>query len=411
MTTIDNGIVSLTFSSDYVVEENITAESINLIDGIATGNNTNNLFTKTQQNHNDIMKRMVDDDNVNHPEPYSEMYMRSYIKYADHFKNSKIVPEDILSVRSKKYTVLPINYRNVWNNYKEQLAIHWVVEEVDLSKDVYDWIHKLSADDRFFLMHVLAFFSAADGLVNANIKTNCIDVVTIKEAECAYGCQFNMENIHGEMYSLMIETFVKDEDVKRGLIDSIRRMPAIKRKADWCKKWIDSDTTYAHKLVAFAFVEGVFFSGSFCSIFWLKTRSGGIMPGLRKSNKFIARDENKHFELACILNGLLKNRLREEIVHEMLEEAIAIEIDFIIESLPCKLLGMNSDSMIEYIKYVADRSLVQLGYTKKYNAENPFEFMKKIDTYVKGNFFEDREDSYSNSKIGNVREFEILTEF
>lgn len=401
------GITRLTFSSNYI-EQDISNELLDEeIDEFAVPN----YQLKSSVNVHDITAKFLSNEDTVYPDPYEESYMKSYLKYVDHFKNPKILPEDILTVRSKKYTVLPIRYKKVWQNYKEQLAIHWVVEEVDLSKDVYDWEHKLSDDDRFFLMHVLAFFAAADGLVNANIKSNCIDVVTIKEAECAYGCQFNMENIHGEMYSLMIETFIKDDKIKEGLIDSIRRMPSIKKKADWCKKWIDSDTTYAHKIVAFAFVEFVFFSGSFCSIFWLKTRSGGIMPGLRKSNKFIARDENKHFELACILYGQLKNKLKEEVVYEILDEAIAIEIEFIVESLPCKLLGMNSDSMIEYIKYVADRSLVQLGYSKRYNAENPFEFMKKIDTYVKTNFFEDREDSYSSSKIGNVREFEILNEF
>ena len=341
----------------------------------------------------------------------TETYLPAYYKYASEFMNPDIQKEPILSTTSSRYTVYPIQYKDVWNNYKDQLKINWVIEEVDLSKDVAHWHNNLSANDRKFIMHVLAFFAAADGIVNANIKENLIDVVKIKEAECAYGKQFEMENAHGEMYSLMLETFVKDNNLKDKLINSIKTMPSIKKKAVWCKKWIDSDKTYAHKLVAFAIVEGIFFSGSFASIFWLKTRPGAIMPGLRKSNKFISRDENKHVELACILYGLLKNKLKESVIYEILEEAIVIEEEFINSSLPCRLLGMNAELMSQYIKYVADRLLVQLGYQKKYNAENPFEYMKKIDTFVKSNFFEERNDAYSNGFIDNPRVFELLTDF
>jgi len=286
--------------------------------------------------------------------------------------------EPILSLNSCKYTVFPIEYRSVWKNYKDQLKLNWVVQEIDLSKDVIHWADKLNSTDRIFIMYVLAFFASADGIVNANIKQNLIDVVTIKEAECAYGKQFEVENVHGEMYSLLLDTFIKDNVLKKNLIESIRTMPSIKRKAMWCKKWINSDKTYAHKLVAFAIVEGVFFSGSFASIFWLKTRPGSIMPGLRKSNKFIAKDEAKHVELACILYSLLKNKLKESVIYEIFAEAIEIEDQFINDALPCRLLGMNANLMSIYIKYVADRLLVQLGYRKKYNAENPFEYMKKL---------------------------------
>lgn len=397
--------VKLVLSGDRV--ENYKNELIEEEDDAGTENFSDN----TSNNLYNISSKFIEHSDDDFPDPYEETYMTAYKKYRHHFQNPNILPEEILSIRSQRYTVFPIKYPTVWKNYKEQSALHWVAEEVDLSKDVYDWEKKLSDDDRYFLMHVLAFFAAADGIVNANIKENCIDVVKIKEAECAYGFQFMMENIHAEMYGLMIDTFIKDYKVKAGLIDSLKCMSSIKKKGMWCEKWIKSDTTYAHKILAFYIVESIFFSGSFCSIFWLKTRSDGIMPGLRSSNKFIARDENKHAELACIMYSLLKNKLTKEIVYEILEEAIEIEIEFITESLPCKLLGMNSESMIEYIKYVADRSLVQFGYPKKYNAENPFEFMKKIDTYVKKNMFEDREDSYSNSKIGNNRTFEILTEF
>ncbi|AVL94903.1 ribonucleotide reductase small subunit [Moumouvirus australiensis] len=350
----------------------------------------------------------LENNSVGESLPEDEDYMLSYNKYVNDFENDKIIPEPILSIASERYTVYPIVYNNVWKNYKDQLKINWVVEEVDLSKDVSDWNNSLSENDRIFIMHVLAFFASADGIVNANIKENLIDVVKIKEAECAYGKQFEMENAHGEMYSLMLDTFIKDDILKEKLIKAIKTMPSIKKKADWCNKWIKSDKTYAHKLVAFAIVEGVFFSGSFASIFWLKTRQGNVMPGLIKSNKFIARDENKHVELASILFSLLKNKLKESVVYEIIDEAIQIEDEFINDSLPCRLLGMNSELMSQYIKYVADRLLVQLGYRKKYFVENPFEYMKKIDVFVKANFFEERNDAYSDAKIDNPRIFTIL---
>lgn len=342
----------------------------------------------------------------------TEPYLASYLKYASDFIDEQIKTEPILSLKNQRYTVYPIEYPTIWKNYKDQLKLNWVVEAVDLSKDRKHWDNNLSANDRKFIMHVLAFFASADGIVNANIKENLIDVVKIKEAECAYGKQFEVENMHGEMYALMLDTFVKNEYLKMKLINSIKTMPAIKKKAKWCRRWIDSDKTYAHKLVAFAIVEGIFFSGSFASIFWLKTRPGKIMPGLIKSNKYIARDENKHVELACLLYGLLENKLKESVIHEILDEAIAIEEEFINESLPCRLLGMNSDLMSQYIKYVSDRLLVQLGYKKKFHVENPFEYMKKIDTFVKANFFEERNDEYqADAVIDNPKEFVFLDDF
>ena len=344
-------------------------------------------------------------------EAVTEPYLPSYRKYAQDFLDPEIKNEPILSTTSSRYTVYPIQYEQVWKNYKNQEKINWVVEEVDLSKDLVHWETKLSNNDRIFIMHVLAFFASADGIVNANIKQNLIDVVKIKEAECAYGKQFQMECVHGELYSLMLDTFVKDENLKSKLINSIKSMKSIKKKAKWCEQWIDSDKTYAHKLVAFAIVEGIFFSGSFASIFWLKTRPGSIMPGLRKSNKFIARDENQHVDLACIIYSLLKNRLRQSIIYEIFEQAIEIEIEFINDSLPCRLLGMNANLMTQYIRYCADRLLVQLGYQKKYNVSNPFEYMKKIDMFFKINFFEDRNDEYSDAKIDNPRIFEFMNVF
>lgn len=338
-----------------------------------------------------------------------EEYLIAYRKYKDDF-NGDIVHEPILSEASSQYTSFPINFPTIYENYKRQLKINWVVEEVDLSKDVANW-SKLSKDEKYFIMHILAFFAASDGIVNENIKVNMVDLIKIKEGEMAYGKQFEMENVHGIMYSLMLDTFIKNPVLKNKLINSIKTMSCIKKKAAWCKKWISSDKTFAHKLVAFTIVEGVFFSGAFASIFWLKTKMGSVMPGLRKSNKFIARDEYLHVELACLIKELLKNNLKQSVVYEIIEEAVLIEDEFINSSLPCRLLGINSDLMSQYIRYVADRLLVQLGYVKKYQATNPFEFMEKIDTYVKDNFFEGRNDSYSDAKIDNPRIFDTSASF
>ena len=387
--------------------------SILLNDELESDNNINILdqqLLNNQPDTNDEHYEIIFDDGMDNEYENldTEPYMESYIKYQDDFMDTNIKIEPILSLTSERYTVRPIQYDSIWKLYKRQIEMNWTVEEVILHKDIDDWKNRMSDDDRKFLMHVLAFFSAADGIVNANIKLNLIDVVKIKEAECAYGKQFEMENVHGDMYSLMLDTFIKDEKLKNKLIDAVKTMPAIKKKAMWCKKWIDSDKTYAHKLIAFAIVEGIFFSGSFASIFWLKTRPGSIMQGLRKSNKFIARDESMHVELACSLYSLLKNKLKESVVHEILDEAIAYEDEFINASLPCRLLGMNSKLMSQYIKYCADRLLVQLGYPKKYKVENPFEFMKKIDSFCKENFFENRSDAYSDAKINNPRILMLL---
>lgn len=341
----------------------------------------------------------------------TEPYLASYYKYADDFVNSEIVLEPFLSKKNERFTIHPIQYPTIWENYKQQQRLDWVADEVDLSKDVDHWENKLSEDDRNFIMHVLAFFSSADGIVNLNLKKNLMDVITIKEAECAYSKQFQMENVHGEMYSLMIDTFIKDPVLKQKLIDSVKTMPAIKKKAQWYCNWIDSDKPFIHKLIASAIVEGVFFSGSFASIFWLKARSGSIMPGLRKSNKFIAKDENKHVELACLIKGYLKNIPKESVVYQIISDAVEIEDEFINDALKCRLLGMNTELMSQYIRYVADRLLVQLGYHKKYNVENPFEFMKKIDSYAKENMFEGRIDEYSNANIDNPKVFVILDKY
>jgi ribonucleoside-diphosphate reductase subunit M2 len=344
----------------------------------------------------------------NNVAPIQDMsYMEPYHKYIDDFNSADIINEPILSEENNRYTIFPIKYATIWENYLLQKKAHWTVDEIDFSKDLHDWENKLSNSDRIFILHVLAFFASADGLVNANIKSNLIDTIKIKEAECAYGRQFDMENVHGHIYSLMIDNLVKDPIIKDKLFNSITHMPSIKQKSEWCEKWINSDKTYAHKLVAFSVVEGVYFSGSFASIFWLKTRPGKVMKGLRSSNRFIARDEALHVDLAVRLYHLLKNKLRAAVVYQIVDEALLIEIEFINSSLPCKLLGMNADLMTQYIKYVADALIVRLGYPKLYNTTNPFEYMDKIDAYVKSNFFEERTDSYSDSKVDNDRTFVI----
>jgi ribonucleoside-diphosphate reductase subunit M2 len=257
-------------------------------------------------------------------------------------------------------------------------------------------------------MHVLAFFAASDGIVNCNIKKNIVDVIKIKEAECAYGKQFDMENVHGETYSILLDTYIQDSGLKNKLFNAIKSMESIKLKKDWCEKWINSDKPFAHKIVAFAIVEGIFFSGAFASIFWLKTKPGKKLAGLRKANRFIARDEALHFILASYIYELLDNKLKQSVIYEILKEAVEIEDKFINQSLPCKMLGMNANLMSQYIRYVADRFLVMFGYEKLYNVENPFDFMGKIDTFVKSNFFEERSDGYSDPKVNGDRDFCIF---
>lgn len=390
-------------SNDEWIDEEIVDSLVNSERTTYTNNDSND-----NKEYNEPLFVTIEE---NSTEPIKEEYLVSYNKYKKDFINKEIIEEDILSSVNERFTVYPIKYGDVWKNYKNQLQLHWVVEEVDLSKDVKHWNKHLSGNDRYFIMHVLAFFASSDGIVNANIKQNLIDCVKIMEANCAYSKQIDMENTHGEMYSLMIETFVKNDELKNNLFKSIKTMPSIKKKAEWCMKWINSDKTYAHKLVAFSIVEGVFFSGSFASIFWLKTRPKPVMPGLRKSNRFIARDERKHVELAYTLYGLLKNKLKESVVYEIIDEAVTIEDEFINESLPCKMIGMNSILMSQYIKYCADRLLVELGYNKKYNTENPFEFMNKIDSFCKENFFEGRNDTYADAKIDNPKIFKFTENF
>jgi ribonucleotide reductase beta subunit family protein with ferritin-like domain len=305
--------------------------------------------------------------------------------------------EALLTELKSRYVMFPIQYDSIWKMYKQALSALWTAEELDLSKDMNDW-EALSDNERHFIKHILAFFAGSDGIVNENLSVRFMNEVKVPEAKAFYGFQIAMECIHSEVYSLLIDTYVKDTIEKANLFDAINTIPCIKKKADWALKWITSNDSFATRLVAFACVEGIFFSGAFCAIFWLKER--GVMPGLCISNEFISRDESLHTEFAILLYSLLNEKLDEAIIHAIVDEAVNIEKEFIIDSIPCRMLGMNCDLMTEYIKYVADRLIVQLGCKKKYNAKNPFHFMDRICLDGKVNFFEHRESNYAKANVG-----------
>ena len=297
-----------------------------------------------------------------------------------------------------RFVLFPIKWPKIWDMYKKALASIWTVEELDLSKDTRDWEQKLNDDERHFIENILAFFAGSDGIVLENLAQRFCNEIQIPEAKCFYGFQIAIENIHSEMYSLLIDTLVSDNERKTKLFNAIETIPSVGKKANWALKWIkDKDASYAVRLIAFAAVEGIFFSGSFCSIFWLKKR--GLMPGLTSSNELISRDEGLHTEFAVLIYSYLENKLSEDQVKEIITEAVEIEKEFIIDSIPCKLIGMNSTMMTEYIEFVADRLMVQLGYNKIYNANNPFSFMEMISMEGKTNFFERRVTEYSKAGV------------
>ena len=283
----------------------------------------------------------------------------------------------------------------LWEKYKKHEASFWTAEEIDLSGDLKDWAN-LNDGERHFITHVLAFFAASDGIVNENLAVNFMSEVQLPEARCFYGFQIMMENIHSETYALLIDTYVKDPVEKDRLFHAIDTVPAVKKKAEWALRWIENGN-FAERLVAFAAVEGIFFSGSFCSIFWLKKR--GLMPGLTFSNELISRDEGLHCEFACLLYSMLEQKLSEEQVHQIISNAVEIEKEFIIDALPVALIGMNSKLMAEYIEFVADRWLSELGYSKIYNTANPFDFMEMISLQGKTNFFEKRVGDYQKAGV------------
>ncbi|KAF7813756.1 ribonucleoside-diphosphate reductase small chain A [Senna tora] len=313
-----------------------------------------------------------------------------------HGKKEVAEQEPILTEQTQRFCMFPIRYNQLWEMYKKAEASFWTAEEVDLSYDVQHW-ETLSDSEKHFITHVLAFFAASDGIVLENLAARFLNDVQIPEARAFYGFQIAMENIHSEMYSLLLETYIKDSREKHRLFNAIENLPCVARKAEWAINWIQSSTSFAERLVAFACIEGIFFSGSFCAIFWLKKR--GLMPGLTFSNELISRDEGLHCDFACLLYSLLRRQLDSEQVHCIIHEAVEIEIQFVCEALPCALIGMNSTLMSQYIKFVADRLLVALGYQRKYNVENPFDWMEFISLQGKANFFERRVGDYQKASV------------
>ena len=310
--------------------------------------------------------------------------------------------DKILVENPNRFVILPINYNSIWEMYKKALASFWTAEEVDLGSDLNDW-EKLTDNEKHFIKNILAFFAGSDGIVNENLGVRFMNEIQIPEAKCFYGFQIAMENIHSETYSLLIDTYIKDNDEKTKLFNAIDTIPCVGKKANWALKWInDEKSNFATRLVAFAAVEGIYFSGSFCGIFWLKKR--GLMPGLTSSNELISRDEGLHTDFAVLLYSMLMEKLPEETIHDIIKEAVTIEKEFIIESIPCRLIGMNSDLMSQYIEFVADRLVVQLGYNKIYNTQNPFDFMEMISMEGKTNFFEKRVMEYSKAGVGVEKE-------
>ena len=303
--------------------------------------------------------------------------------------------ELLLRENKDRFVILPINYPKIWEQYKKHEASFWTAEEIDLSADQKDWVN-LNDGERHFISHVLAFFAASDGIVNENLAVNFMSEVQLPEARCFYGFQIMMENIHSETYALLIDTYIKDPKEKDRLFHAIDTIPAVKRKAEWALRWIENGT-FAERLVAFAAVEGIFFSGSFCSIFWLKKR--GLMPGLTFSNELISRDEGMHCEFARLLYSMLSAKLSKDEVFSIISDAVEIEKEFITEALPVKLIGMNADLMKQYIEFVADRWLSELGYPKMFNTTNPFDFMEMISLQGKTNFFEKRVGDYQKSGV------------
>lgn len=292
--------------------------------------------------------------------------------------------------------MFPIQYPQIWEMYKKAEASFWTAEEVDLSQDQRQW-ESLTDGERYFISHVLAFFAASDGIVLENLAGRFMKEVQVAEARAFYGFQIAIENIHSEMYSLLIESYIKDSAEKNKLFHAIDTIPCIMKKAKWALRWIDGSESFAERIIAFACVEGIFFSGSFCAIFWLKKR--GLMPGLTFSNELISRDEGLHCDFACLLYSLLKMKLSEERVKAIISDAVEIEREFVCEALPCRLVGMNADLMSTYIEFVADRLMTALGYGKIYNVQNPFDWMELISLQGKTNFFEKRVGEYQKASV------------
>ncbi len=312
--------------------------------------------------------------------------------------------EILLEENKDRFVLFPIKYPQIWEMYKKAEQSFWTAEEVDLHADQQDW-DRLKDGERHFIKHVLAFFAASDGIVNENLAVNFMKEVQLPEARCFYGFQIMMENIHSEMYSLLIDSYIKDNAEKNRLFNAIDTIPCVSKKAEWALRWI-SNGSFAERLIAFVAVEGIFFSGSFCSIFWLKKR--GLMPGLCTSNEFISRDEGMHCDFACLLYSMLENQLPKAQVTQIITDAVVLEHEFVTDALPVSLIGMNSKMMCQYIEFVADRLLVSLGCEKVYNSTNPFDFMEMISLQGKTNFFEKRVSEYKKAGVGQQKEDNVF---
>lgn len=320
--------------------------------------------------------------------------------------------EPLLRVNPRRFVIFPIQYRDMWDKYKQAEASFWTTEEVDLSCDLDHWAKKLNEDERYFIKHILAFFAASDGIVNENLVERFSQEVQVTEARCFYGFQIAIENIHSEMYSMLLDTYISDEKEKEFLFNAIETMPCVREKAEWALNWIRSkNATFGERLIAFAAVEGIFFSGSFASIFWLKKR--GLMPGLTFSNELISRDEGLHCDFACLLFSHLNQKPSEERILSIIRDAVKIEQEFLSKALPVYLIGMNCDLMCRYIEFVADRLLTELGYDKIYNSKNPFDFMNIISTEGKTNFFEKKVGEYQKEGVddGDNKKFATNSDF
>ncbi|KAH0833907.1 ribonucleotide reductase small subunit [Lanmaoa asiatica] len=350
---------------------------------------------------------IIDDSNMDSPPP--ESLDDSGTDPGDHNVPNRFVgevdlpecEEPLLKPSKRRFVLFPIQYHEIWQMYKQAEASFWTAEEIDLSDDIRDWNNRLNDNERHFISHVLAFFAASDGIVNENLVERFSNEVQVAEARSFYGFQIMMENIHSETYSLLIDTYIKDPAEREYLFDAVETIPCIKRKADWALRWIsDRHSTFPERLVAFAAVEGIFFSGSFASIFWLKKR--GLMPGLTFSNELISRDEGMHTDFACLLFSHLRRRPHPDVIERIIMEAVKIEQEFLTDALPVALIGMNALLMCQYIEFVADRLLVSLGNTKVYNAKNPFDFMDMISLQGKTNFFEKRMSDYAKANVNHT---------
>ena len=309
--------------------------------------------------------------------------------------------EPLLDPNEDRFVIFPIRYPDIWAKYKQHMSVFWTPEEIDLSKDMGHW-ERLNDGERHFIKHILGFFAGADGIVMENLASRFTREVQIPEAKFFYSCQNLLEAVHSETYSLLIDTYITDPVEKSDLLRATKTIPCVEKKAKWAMDWIESaDADFATRLIGFAAVEGIFFSGAFCAIFWLKQR--GIMPGLTLSNEFIARDEGIHTDFACLLYSKIVNRLTKQKAHKIIREAVKIEKQFITKALPCELIGMNAELMKQYIEFVADRLALQLGYPKIYSATNPFDFMERISLENKDNFFEKRVSTYAKGSVGKER--------